>query len=668
MIFFKRFIIFLGVFYFFISCNNKKNIDTDNSELSPDKIEIYLKNARDPSKTIAERKENLSKANNLVQSLSENKIKITKLLDISIEHYELEDWKNYKIITQQALKLSSRISDSLKIAKSLGFLAIYYRDKQLDSAYKYYHLADKIYTSFDKRNLYKSTEYSFDQGRTLIDLAKLSRKIKDYNESESFTIKAIEKFKLSGNLEYIPLSYSNLGIIAKQLERYDDALKYNSKAIEYAKNTKKDTLYITLMHNNTGTIYKSQKKYSKAEKEYLKGLSYVDFLNSRPKRYARYIDNLGYVKFLANKDNDSALYLLKKAYKIRDSIDDIVGISTSNLHLAEYYQSKNNNYSSKEFAEKAKQAAITNNENTELLQAYDLLAQVSPPEEGRMYAMKYIQLSDSLTKRDNQFRDKFARIRFETEQKEEQIQEKEKQIKQSEQQIVEVQNQNTVYLLGILLLATFIGFIIYFSRQRTKYLAQQNKIVEFQAAYETETRISKRLHDEIGNDIFQVMMQYQNDPHDPQITKKLNTAYTKARDISRENSEFEVDETYLEELTDMLTNYTKNNIRLVLRGIDKISWDTVNKNLKITIYRVLQELMTNMQKHSQADLVAIVFKNEKNKLLIKYSDNGVGIQKEDIKSKNGLRNTEKRMLAINGTIVFDSEKNKGFKAEIVIPN
>ena len=234
-------------------------------------------------------------------------------------------------------------------------------------------------------------------------------------------------------------------------------------------------------------------------------------------------------------------------------------------------------------------------------------------------------------------------------------------------QIAKVQNQNTIYLLGILLLCTFIAFVIYFARQRTKYLAQQNKIVEFQTAYETETRISKRLHDELGNDIFQVMMQYQNDPYDPQITKKLNTAYTKARDISRENSEFEVDETYLEELTDMLTNYTNNNIRLVQRGIDKIAWNTTDKNLKITIYRVLQELMTNMQKHSKADLVAVVFKNEKNKILIKYSDNGVGIQKEEIKSKNGLRNTEKRILAINGTIIFDSEKNKGFKAEIKIP-
>ncbi|RKN14402.1 hypothetical protein D7035_16845, partial [Aquimarina sp. AD1] len=503
--------------------------------------------------------------------------------------------------------------------------------------------------------------YAFAHGKILIDLAKLSKKVKDYSQSEDLTIRAIKKFLLSKNESYLPLSYNNLGIIAKQLSQYKDAINYYEKAVEYSRRTKKETFYVVQSYNNIGVVHKNNRKYKEAEESFNKGLEYSDFLKKNPNTHSLLLDNLGYVKFLSGKQSDSALYLLNKAYKIRNSVNDIKGIITNNLHYAEYYKSNNNDSLAILYGSKVKDASLLVNENTELLQAYNLLAQVSPPEQGRKYAMEYIKLNDSLTKRDNLFRDKFARIRFESENLE-------KENQQKSEEIQEVQNQNTVYLLGILLLATFIGFIIYFSRQRTKYLAQQNKIVEFQAAYETETRISKRLHDEIGNDIFQVMMQYQNDPHDPQITKKLNTAYTKARDISRENSEFEVNETYLEELTDMLTNYTKNNIKLVLRGIDKISWDTVDKNLKITIYRVLQELMTNMQKHSQADLVAIVFKNEKNKLLIKYSDNGVGIQKEDIKSKNGLRNTEKRMLAINGTIVFDSEKSKGFKAEIVIPN
>ncbi|WP_299443625.1 tetratricopeptide repeat protein [uncultured Aquimarina sp.] len=651
--------LFICVFGIFINCNEDKKI-IKNKTSTPNIVDSLITKAGIKTLTNQERELDLTKALELVNTFDDSLIKVDKLLEIAKAYYYLNNYEQLKNVNKKALKLSESLFDSVGMARSYGYKAIPYRNKKLDSTYKYFYKAAKIYKSLDKNKSVDPLEYAFDHGRTLLDLAKLSRKVKDYSNSEDLTIQAIQQFKVAGNTTYIPLSYSNLGMIAKQLELLDDAIKYHFKAMEYAENTDRDTLYKVISYNNIGTAYKSQKEYIKAKEYYNKALSYKDFLRDKPKRYARYIDNLGYVKFLSEKNNDSALHLFNKAYKIRDSINDVVGLSTNSLHLAEYYLSKGNDSLSRVFAEKARLAARATYENIELLRSYQLLTQVSPPEEGREYAMKYIKLSDSLTKRDNLFRDKFARIRFESDNLQ-------KENEQKNKEIVEVQNQNTIYLLGLLLLVTFIGFLIYFSRQRNRYLAQQNKIVEFQAAYETETRISKRLHDELGNDIFQVMMQYQHDPHDPQITKKLNIAYTKARDISRENSEFEVDETYLEELTDMLTNYTKNNIKLILRGLEKISWDTVDKNLKITIYRVLQELMTNMQKHSQADLVAVVFKNEKNKMIIKYSDNGVGIQKDDIKSKNGLRNTEKRIQAINGTIIFDSEIDKGFKAEIKIP-
>jgi signal transduction histidine kinase len=118
----------------------------------------------------------------------------------------------------------------------------------------------------------------------------------------------------------------------------------------------------------------------------------------------------------------------------------------------------------------------------------------------------------------------------------------------------------------------------------------------------------------------------------------------------------------------MLKNYTQNGIQLIAIGFDKIDWDEMDKTIKITVYRVLQELMTNMQKHSQATLVKLMFSNPNDTLTINYSDNGVGVTEEHIKSKNGLRNTENRIQAIQGTLIFDSEKGKGFKAEIQIPN
>lgn len=40
---------------------------------------------------------------------------------------------------------------------------------------------------------------------------------------------------------------------------------------------------------------------------------------------------------------------------------------------------------------------------------------------------------------------------------------------------------------------------------------------------------------------------------------------------------------------------------------------------------------------------------------------------EELNGKNGLRNTEKRIEAIGGTVIFDSIKGDGFRAHIAIP-
>lgn len=84
------------------------------------------------------------------------------------------------------------------------------------------------------------------------------------------------------------------------------------------------------------------------------------------------------------------------------------------------------------------------------------------------------------------------------------------------------------------------------------------------------------------------------------------------------------------------------------------------------MYRVLQELMVNMKKHSQCTIASITFTTSNKQLQINYSDNGIGTDNL-INLKNGLQNAENRILSINGTLTFDTALNKGFKVKIQIP-
>ena len=88
---------------------------------------------------------------------------------------------------------------------------------------------------------------------------------------------------------------------------------------------------------------------------------------------------------------------------------------------------------------------------------------------------------------------------------------------------------------------------------------------------------------------------------------------------------------------------------------------------KITVYRVLQELLVNMKKHSSSSVVILSFKENDNQLEINYTDNGFGVTEEQLLSKNGLKNVENRIIAIKGNSTFDTTFESGFKVNIRFP-
>ena len=110
-------------------------------------------------------------------------------------------------------------------------------------------------------------------------------------------------------------------------------------------------------------------------------------------------------------------------------------------------------------------------------------------------------------------------------------------------------------------------------------------------------------------------------------------------------------------------SFQDSKTNVIVKGLSDISWGTMSAIETTTVYKSLQELLINMKKHSAASLVIFIFEYQKRKLHISYSDNGVG---SDLKPGHGLHNTESRIKAINGSVIFESHPKKGFKAEITI--
>ena len=106
---------------------------------------------------------------------------------------------------------------------------------------------------------------------------------------------------------------------------------------------------------------------------------------------------------------------------------------------------------------------------------------------------------------------------------------------------------------------------------------------------------------------------------------------------------------------------------MISNGFDSFDWSLIEEHKKIMVYRIVQELLVNMKKHSQCSLVVVTIKKNENKIVVDYSDNGIGINKEQLILKNGLQNVENRIKAIKGTINIDATSGKGFKVNFSFP-
>lgn len=197
---------------------------------------------------------------------------------------------------------------------------------------------------------------------------------------------------------------------------------------------------------------------------------------------------------------------------------------------------------------------------------------------------------------------------------------------------------------------------------------RQEKALE---AYLAESRISKKLHDEVANEIYSTISQLEKQEtiagHDKEkLIQSLSSIYHSTRNISRETASINTGSQYLPQFKDMVGKYSCSSTNIIIKGMDSIHWKTVSDLKKIMLYRAVQELMTNMKKHSRASVIILDFKALDNKLFACYKDNGLGITKTEF-VKNGLQNVENRIESIGGNVIFETRSGKGFHLTISFP-
>ena len=101
----------------------------------------------------------------------------------------------------------------------------------------------------------------------------------------------------------------------------------------------------------------------------------------------------------------------------------------------------------------------------------------------------------------------------------------------------------------------------------------------------------------------------------------------------------------------------------------KMDGERFAENVEVSLYRICQELVNNIIKHSDAKAVSVQLLKTKSHLVMVVEDNGKGFTFGSEKNRNGigLMNITSRAKAMNGEVNYQPSPEQGTVATIRIP-
>lgn len=95
----------------------------------------------------------------------------------------------------------------------------------------------------------------------------------------------------------------------------------------------------------------------------------------------------------------------------------------------------------------------------------------------------------------------------------------------------------------------------------------------------------------------------------------------------------------------------------------------MNSQQSLAFFRILQESLNNIAKHSKATLVKVHFRKESNKLVLEIIDNGIGFDKNNSGRQDsyGMIGMKERVVLLDGKLNIVSEIGKGASVRVEIP-
>lgn len=643
----KKLFLYCCVFLFCISCkqiDKQKLSDIDSFQNYEDILN----------------KENFldSLYNETTQNKNDSLTRAT-FLKIAARYDLLEKDDKFKRTIEHISQLATKAKDTTHQAQAFWYLGDYYDRKQvLDSTYHYYIKSEKLYASQND---------SIYWGQMLIYKAGVLYDLGIYTESEVATIQAINILTNKGETRLLYEANNLMTLILNDLKNYKAAEKYyaiiptllNQLEQEGYSSDRLQRSWLSF-HNNIGMYYNEISKPSKAKVHFESALN-NESIDQFPKLKARLLNNYAESQILLNGEITLINSLINSSLEIREKTNHKQGIADSKILKAEFTLLKKDTANAILTMREAYEMALHDKSSYELIESLKFLSEHDLQKKD-FYTSTYFKTQDSLYNIERQTRNKFARIAYETE-----------EVERNNSLLIE----RITYLVGIIALisglsiAVFIVFKLRLKNRKLLHQQQEQQAVQQiqeliakqqKIAGDTKNqeriRIAKDLHDAIINRIFTTRINLEDLPSTNEDQKKklldqLKQTENQIRTIAHDlhDNLFNQKEDFTEVLKDLVLSQKNDfNTTFDFPNNTSINWSGFSMEQKTQVYLILQELLQNVNKHSQASRCFAFFIQDKDKITIRLHDNGVGFKTAHSKKGMGMNNIQHRLKAINGKI------------------
>ena len=537
--------------------------------------------------------------------------------------------------------------------------------EELKTLFETNNYAKSLQGSFRLNEQVSSSENSILKFKINSLIAKIYRKTRDHKKaiaSYKKSLNLLNSFVLEDNgivfsqQKYLAKTLLDIGTQFQLLEKFDSAVFYYKKLDDIINNENEVLAYKALSYANLSGIYQSDTTYTNNLE---KAIDYANKAISIHKKKGNRIEQAIAINNLANA------YLLNKDFEQSKKIYfegiKLIKRDTSTRAI----RIKENLYFNMAWAMR----------NLKEYQAYDTL-------------FTAIDLTDDL--RDLEIAEMLERVTGEYN----------VDVVRREGEFEKKKAQSLTLLIGIsffaiiLLLAFFLNQ--YKLRQRNlslqlskQELAQQQKIEKVRTesqirilnatldGKETERKqIAETLHDSVSALLSSANLHLQackktfNGPIPVEVEKSQNIIHEASHKI-RNLSHTLVSSVLLKfglayAIKDMAEKYSNSQLFIEYKTKNITRYD---QDFEIKLHNIIQELINNIIKHSEASNARIYLEDKDDKIKIYIKDNGKGFDKHLVKKKNGLgiNQIDARIHMMKGEFNIDSENNIGTSITIELP-